>query len=226
MNIQKSMKKISIVLLLFALILLLPVPAQAAASIRLNTKSVTLNLKKKKTTTLKATIKGTSKKAKWTSSNKQVATVSQKGKVTARKAGKTIITAAVGNKKAKCTITVNSGAGRTGTYTKDYGAGIHEVAIKKISGNKITFQVRFVSMRRIAWTDAITAKITGSKGNKVYFKYENVSWGGAGKAVMVLSQNYVKIKLTNTNGREDYLTTGSKTITLKRTSSKKDIILY
>lgn len=51
-------------------------------------------------------IKGTTKKAKWSSNKKSVATVSSKGKVTALKAGKAKITAKIGRKKLNCTITV------------------------------------------------------------------------------------------------------------------------
>ena len=48
------------------------------------------------------------KTVKWTSSRKSVATV-KNGKVIARKPGKTTITAKVGNKKAKCRVTVIRG---------------------------------------------------------------------------------------------------------------------
>ncbi|MBD5135440.1 MAG: flavodoxin [Lachnospiraceae bacterium] len=47
------------------------------------------------------------KKVQWTSSKKSVATVSSKGKIKAKKAGKTIITAKIGNKKLKCNVIVN-----------------------------------------------------------------------------------------------------------------------
>lgn len=69
-------------------------------------------LKKGKTFTLKATVKpsdATNKKLKWTTSNKKVATVTQKGVVKAIKAGKATITATAtdgSKKKAKCKITV------------------------------------------------------------------------------------------------------------------------
>ena len=53
-------------------------------------------------------IKGTKKKVKWTSSNKKVATVNSKGKVTAKKKGTATITAKVSGKKYKCKITVKS----------------------------------------------------------------------------------------------------------------------
>lgn len=70
----------------------------------LNKRKATLTEKK----TLQLTITGTTAK-QWTSSNKTVATVSSKGKVTALKAGKAIITCSGNNKKNyKCTITVNT----------------------------------------------------------------------------------------------------------------------
>lgn len=51
-------------------------------------------------------VKGTSKKATWTSSKRKVATVTSKGKVTALKKGKAKITAKVNGQKLRCTITV------------------------------------------------------------------------------------------------------------------------
>lgn len=66
----------------------------------------------KKNTTLtegqKITLKmnGTNQKVKWSSSQKDTLSVSSKGVVTAKKAGKAVITATVLNKKFKCNITV------------------------------------------------------------------------------------------------------------------------
>lgn len=56
----------------------------------------------------KVTLKliGNSKKVKWSSGKKTVASVSSNGKVTAKKKGKAVITAKVGKKKYKCEITV------------------------------------------------------------------------------------------------------------------------
>lgn len=54
---------------------------------------------------------GASGKVKWSSTNKKVATVSSKGKVTARKAGTATVTAKIGGKKvATCKVTVRKGA--------------------------------------------------------------------------------------------------------------------
>lgn len=56
--------------------------------------------------TAKLSVSGTTKKVKWSSSNKKIAKVNSKGKVTAKKAGKCTITAKVGTKKLKCKVTV------------------------------------------------------------------------------------------------------------------------
>lgn len=80
------------------------------SSVSLNSKSKTLNVGGK--FKLKVTIKpknATEKGVNWKSSDPKVATVDKKGNVTAKKAGKTTITATSkdnSKKKAKCTVTV------------------------------------------------------------------------------------------------------------------------
>ena len=56
-------------------------------------------------------ILNTSKKVTWSSSKKAVATVSAKGKITAKKAGTTTITGKVNGKKYKCKVTVKNQIG-------------------------------------------------------------------------------------------------------------------
>lgn len=67
--------------------------------------SATIYTKGTKTVTLKLTSTGINGSAVWKSSKPGVATV-KNGKVTAKKAGKTVITAEIGSYKASCTITV------------------------------------------------------------------------------------------------------------------------
>jgi glycerophosphoryl diester phosphodiesterase len=67
-------------------------------------KSVTLSVGQ--SYTLKVT--GTTKKAKWTSSNKKIATVTQTGKVTTKKIGNATVTATIGKTKLKCKVTVKT----------------------------------------------------------------------------------------------------------------------
>ena len=79
-----------------------------ATKVKLNKTSVTLN--KGKTQTLKATVSPSdaeNKKVTWKSSNKKVATVDSKGKITAKGKGTATITASTSNgKKATCKVTV------------------------------------------------------------------------------------------------------------------------
>ena len=75
-----------------------------AATIKLNKKSLTLTAGSSYT----LRVKGTKAKVKWSSKKKSVATVSSKGKVKAKKAGKTTITAKVKGKKYTCKITVKA----------------------------------------------------------------------------------------------------------------------
>lgn len=96
-------------LLIFALAVTMPSATSEAA--KTTTKKMAIN--KKKATldvggTLKLKVNNLKKgqKVKWSSNKKKIAAVTSKGKVTAKKAGKTVITAKVGKKKLKCTVTV------------------------------------------------------------------------------------------------------------------------
>lgn len=76
-------------------------------------KKITLNkkicvIKKGSKITLKATVLPKKTKVTWKSSNKKVATVTQKGVVAAKKNGKTTITAKAGTKKASCQVIVGT----------------------------------------------------------------------------------------------------------------------
>ena len=77
---------------------------QAANVVKLNKTSATLYVKT--STTLKIT--GTTKTVKWSTSNKNIADVSSKGKVTAKKKGIATITAKVSGKSYKCKVTVKN----------------------------------------------------------------------------------------------------------------------
>lgn len=87
---------------------------QLVTSVKLNKKAIPLRAKgraKQKTYTLKATVSkdANNKKVKWTTSNKKVAVVTSKGKVTAKKKGTCYIsvTSTDGSRKsAKCKVTV------------------------------------------------------------------------------------------------------------------------
>lgn len=75
--------------------------------INLSKKKLVLKVNKTKTLKVKVNPKEAKKLARiFESSNEEVATVDEKGKVTAKKVGKATITVTVGNKKAKCKVIV------------------------------------------------------------------------------------------------------------------------
>ena len=73
-----------------------------AAHVQAGTKSVTLTVGQKK----KLSVKKSWKKVRWKSSKPGIVSVSSKGKIKAKKAGKATITARSGKKKQKFRITV------------------------------------------------------------------------------------------------------------------------
>lgn len=95
-------KRITSSLLVLLLLVSMLVPNYAQAAIKLNKSKATINIGD----TLQLKITGTSKKTTWSSSKKSVATVTSKGKVTARNTGTATITAKTNGKKYTCKITV------------------------------------------------------------------------------------------------------------------------
>lgn len=104
---------------------------EAKSKIKLNTTKKTIY--KGSTYTLK--VKGTKKKVKWTTSNKKVATVNSKGKVTAKKKGTATITAKVGGKKLKCKITVKNPVKKNKNITVKQAIE----KVKKVFGKKLYY---------------------------------------------------------------------------------------
>lgn len=108
-----------------------------AASVKLSKSSLTLDVGK--SATLK--VNGTKSKVKWSSSNKSVATVTTKGKVTAKQAGSATITAKVGKKTLKCKVTAkeqfsaSEATKKISVTLQDTGSGV--VAILKNNNNVV-----------------------------------------------------------------------------------------
>ena len=100
---RKKLIMFLLTLCIIAIGIVLPSSITAkAAKVKLNKESVTIA--KSKSITLK--LKGTKKKVKWSTNNKKVATVTQKGKVTGKKVGTAKIVARVGKKKYVCKVQV------------------------------------------------------------------------------------------------------------------------
>ena len=113
----------------------------AAKKVKLNKVKATIYVGK----TVQLKVNNNKKKVKWSSSNKKVATVSKRGKLTGKKAGKATITAQIGKKKYKCKIIVKKKAvvnqtkvpetkkNLEGTTTNDYGDNGEDWIVKSTS---------------------------------------------------------------------------------------------
>ena len=109
---MKFTKKLLVVLfiVLLALIIVPNIPgleksiSVQAASTKLSKTKLTMNKKEKYTLKLK----GSKKKVKWSSNKKSVASITSKGRITAKKTGNVVITAKVGGKKYKCKVKVEA----------------------------------------------------------------------------------------------------------------------
>ena len=149
-------KSLLTVFLAFALIFLFT-STVSAESIKLNKSK--LELRVGVSTTLKVT--GTSSKVIWTSSNKSIATVSQSGKVTAKKVGKAVITATVNKQTYKCNITVSKSKS---TNKTTYYMGINDT--KQLSAPSLTGKITWTSNRpkevTVSKTGVISSPLGGS----------------------------------------------------------------
>lgn len=98
---KKVVKKTSVLLFALILVVCMALPVSAAS---ISKKKVTICTGQ----TIQLKVNGIKRKARWTSSNKSVATVTQKGKVSAKKKGTTTVTAKIGKKKYTCKVAVES----------------------------------------------------------------------------------------------------------------------
>ena len=107
---EVEMNKRRIICLFLALVLAMLFPMENI-SVQAKSDKKKIMLSKSKVTlyvgkSIKLKVKNTKKKVKWSSSKKKVATVDSKGRVKAKKAGKTTIIAKIGKKQLKCKVTV------------------------------------------------------------------------------------------------------------------------
>ena len=175
-----------------------------AANATVAVKSVTLDQTKAtiyvgKSVTLKATVSptnATTKTVTWKSSNKAVAKVTTKGKVTGLKAGTATITVTTksGSKTAKCKVTVKDVVAVTGVTLPDAKATIYVGDTKTLKPT-------------VAPSDATDKTVTWKSSNKAVAK---VSTAGV---VTALKAGTATITVTTTDG--------SKTATCKVTVKEK-----
>ena len=154
-----------------------------AAKIKLSTTSKTMT--RGQTYTLK--VKGSKKKTKWSSSKKSVATVSSKGKVTAKKKGTVYIYAKVAGKRLKCRITVNNPASSTSSSTSNSGSSSSSAAkdsdttisISSSNGNSVETYASGVTI-----TNQLTAHVSSTT-----LSDKSVSWTSSNPQAVIVDEN-------------------------------------
>lgn len=99
---MKRYRKTTLYFLTACLLLILLSTNSFAANIKLSKKKITLQWKK----TYQLKVSGTNDKIVWKSSNPKIVSVSQKGKITAKKVGEAVVTARVKGKKFACRVKV------------------------------------------------------------------------------------------------------------------------
>lgn len=168
------------------------ITVKAAAKARLNKTSVYVS----KGDTVQLSIKGASKKVKWTSANKKIATVSTKGKVKGIRKGKTTVTAKVNGKKYNCKINVevptiskknislNKGSSMTlkmqntkqkvkwSSSNKKVAAVSTKGKVKGIKNGKVTITAKVGSKK---YTCKVTVKKAAVNVNSVSLNESNVT---------------------------------------------------
>ena len=176
-------------------------------SVQLNKTS--LSIYKGKTYALKATINPSdttdSKTLKWTSSNTKVATINNKGVVTAKNYGKTTITVITSTyKKATCQVTVpykityhlNGGTNNKANPSNYYGK---KITLKNPSRKGYTFAGWYYDSK-------YKKKVTSfSSGNKtVYAKWKKVTVGKGNTPQLTVNQNKLTISYKSVSKAKGY----------------------
>ena len=240
MRMKKLLKTLLFTFILIGILVGINTTVNAASkkTIALNKKNVTVYVGNSTTLSLK----GTNKKVYWLTSNKKVAKVSKKGKVTGIKAGKATITAKLGKKSYKCKVTVKNVSLSKKNISIKYG----KKATIKLNGGKIKkVKSSNIKVATVTKSGKITAKKTGkatitvtsTKNKKYTCKVTVVAYlsntnaeilVGNSKTIKLNGEKIKSIKSSNTKvatvtkkGKITAKKAGKTTITVISTKNKK-----
>ena len=171
---------LSTLLALMMIVTVAVVPA-SAASVKLSRSSISLT--KGYSTTL--SVSGTTSKVTWTTGNKNVATVSSKGKVVGKKVGSTYIYAKVNSSTLKCKVNVVAGKIAVGQSSVELEPGdTTKVRIKALGTHSLSVSTTDSSVVKASWSGAKFS------GNYINLTLRAVGSGSA--RVKVYAKNYPK----------------------------------
>ncbi len=152
-----------------------------AKSIRLNyswitmTKGYSMNLK----------LSGTKKKAKWKSSNKKIAIVNKKGKVTGKNVGHCTVTVKVGGEKLQCSVTVTK-APEKKEKVSNYKKTVFNVS-------KLKLNVWDVSYDKLGYPEMAKNK-NGTFQLQLLNNKKKIVWSSSDEKIAMISSGLVTAK--------------------------------
>ncbi len=171
---------LSTLLALMMIVTVAVVPA-SAASVKLSKSSISLT--KGYSTTL--SVSGTTSKVTWSTGNKNVATVSSKGKVVGKKVGSTYIYAKVNSSTLKCKVNVVAGKIAVGQSSVELEPGdTTKIRIKALGTHSLSVSTTDKSVVKASWSGAKFS------GNYINLTLRAVGSGSA--RVKVYAKNYPK----------------------------------
>lgn len=177
----KIIKSFSALMLALAMVISVAVIPSSAATVKINKTSVILV--KGYTTTLK--ISGTSKTVKWSSQDSTIASVSSKGKVTAKQTGTTYIIAKVNDQTFKCKVKVVLGRISAGKSSVTLSKGkTTKVKITAVGSHSLSVSSSDKKVATASWKNAKW------DGNSIYLTIKGVSAGET--YIKVYSKKYPK----------------------------------
>ena len=187
-------------------------------SVKLNVTSRTLYVKgAPATVALKTTKTGVSGTVTYTSSNTKAATVDKNGKVTAKAAGTTVITAKCGNYKATCRITVkNPTIKATASVGTLFAGGTSQIKVTKTG---LTAKVTYTSSNKSVATVSASGKVTAKKAGTTVITAKCGSY----KATCKITVKKGTLKLTS---KIAVSVKAKKTTAIKATASSNAKITY
>ena len=168
-------------LLALMMIVTVAVVPASAASVKLSRSSISLT--KGYSTTL--SVSGTTSKVTWSTGNKNVATVSSKGKVVGKKVGSTYIYAKVNSSTLKCKVNVVAGKIAVGQSSVELEPGdTTKIRIKALGTHSLSVSTTDSSVVKASWSGAKFS------GNYINLTLRAVGSGSA--RVKVYAKNYPK----------------------------------